>query len=60
MKGYKTLAFNLLWPLITVGLPVLADFNWGGYLPPTAAMLIQSAVNMALRMVTTTAVGQKL
>lgn len=58
MKGYRTLAINLA--IAVAG--VITAFNWGDVLPPTAAMLVTSVViplvNIGLRFITTTPVGQ--
>ncbi len=58
MKGYRTLAFNLL---VAAG-GVIVAFDWSSVLPPQyvgyAAIAI-SVINMGLRAVTDTAMGQK-
>ncbi len=59
MKGWKTLAFNGLAVIGGAALTWAAGIDWTQYASPTAAMLIVGAVNVALRLVTNTAPGQK-
>ena len=58
MKGYRTLALN---GALVVGAALLnwaAGVNWAEYVSPTVAVVLTGAVNIALRFVTTTPVGQ--
>ncbi len=58
MKGYRTLAFNLI--VATCG--VIVAFDWSSVLPPQyvgyAAIAI-GVINMGLRAITDTGLGQK-
>ena len=58
MKGFKTLAFNAL--VIAAGalLPWIAGLDWTDYVSPTVATIIVGLANIALRFVTTTAIGR--
>ena len=58
MKGFKTLAFNALIIVAGALLPWIAGLDWTEYVSPTVAMVIVGVANMALRFVTTTAVGK--
>lgn len=59
MKGFKTIIFNLLLALLAVILPALSDFNWEAFVSPSLALGIAAAINIALRFITNTGVGQK-
>ena len=58
MKGYRTLAVNVI--IAIVG--VLTAFNWADVLDPKWALLVTTVVipmvNVAMRAITTTAVGK--
>jgi hypothetical protein len=58
MKGWKTLAFNGAVAVGVAGLSWAAGVNWTEYVSPTTAVLIQSVVNIGLRMVTNTPAGK--
>ena len=59
MKGWRTLAFNLAWVVLTV---VVADTSWVDRVPPKyafLAMLFVNFANIGLRFITTTPVGRE-
>lgn len=58
MKGFRTVIINVLIVMITAGLQHLAGINWIELVGPTLAAVIVAAVNIALRAVTTTAIGK--
>lgn len=58
MKGWRTLAFNFAWLLLTV---VVADTSWVDRVPPkytVLAMLFVNFANIGLRFITNTPVGR--
>lgn len=59
MTGYKTLIWNALLVALGAVVPYLASVQWTDYVNPTAAVVIVAVINVALRMVTTTAIGGK-
>lgn len=58
MKGFRTLAVNAGLAAAGAGLTYLAGVNWVEYVSPTIAVVAMAMVNMALRLITTTAVGK--
>jgi hypothetical protein len=59
MQGYRTLAFNALVVVLGALLPWAASVDWTQYVSPQVAVLILGAVNIGLRLVTSTAVGAR-
>lgn len=57
MKGWKTLVFNAAVAAAGGLVPFLASVDWTQYVSPNVAILIVAGINIALRFVTTTAVG---
>ncbi len=57
MKGWKTLVFNAAVAVAGGLLPFLASVDWTEYVSPNVAILIVTAVNLGLRVITTTPVG---
>ena len=56
MKGWRTLAFNAgIIALVALGHWALG-VNWADYVSPQWATVVMGAVNIVLRLVTTTAV----
>lgn len=58
-KGYRTLLINGAVVVGTAALTFISGVEWAEYVSPTAAMIILAAANMALRIITTTPVGEK-
>ncbi len=59
LKGWRTIAFNLLLVVVPPALTYLAGLNWEQYLSPTWAPVIAGFIGIALRAVTTSPVGKK-
>ncbi len=65
MKGFRTIAFNLIIGVLAVGFEVttwLTTFDWTTVLSARqagVAILAVNAANIVLRFVTTSAVGQR-
>lgn len=59
MKGYRTLIFNGLGVVGTAALTWALGVNWAEHVSPTVAMVIVGAANIALRLITTSPVGNK-
>jgi hypothetical protein len=58
IRGYRTLAVNFG---IAIGMAALGwagSVDWSQHLDPTTAAIVVTVVNIALRFVTTTPVGQ--
>ena len=58
MKGFRTLGVNAALAAASAGLTYLAGVDWSAHVSPTAAVVAVALVNMALRLITTTAVGK--
>lgn len=58
MTGFKTLIFNGLMVVSAALLPFLAGIEWTQYVSPTIAVIVVGAINIGLRFVTKTPVGQ--
>lgn len=58
MTGYKTLIWNALLVIVGALLPWLAGVEWTQYASPTVAAIIVAAVNVLLRVWTTTPIGK--
>ena len=59
MKGFRTLAVNAAMVVIGALLPWAAGVDWTQHVSPTTAVFIMGAVNIGLRLITTTPVGAK-
>lgn len=59
LKGWRTLGWNLLLVIAPPALTYLAGVNWADYVNPTYAAMVAGVVGIALRVVTTSAVGRK-
>lgn len=59
MTGYRTVVFNLLVIVLVGGLHALVGTDLTGIFGPTWSVVIIAGANFILRLVTTTAVGQK-
>lgn len=59
MKGYRTLAFNAGIVAGTALLHFGASVDWSQYVSPSTAVMLAGAANIALRLVTTTPVGER-
>lgn len=58
MKGYRTLAFNGVVVAVTALLTWASGIDWTQHVSPTTAMIVVGAVNIGLRILTTTPVGK--
>lgn len=58
IKGLRTLIINGAIVVGTAALTYLAGVDWSQHVSPTIAMIIVGAVNIGLRFVTNTPVGQ--
>lgn len=58
MKGYRTLAINAGIVAGTALLGWAAGVDWSQYVSPTVAVVITGVVNIGMRFVTTSPVGQ--
>lgn len=59
MKGYRTIAVNGLIAALVGGSQYLLGVNWTEIVSPNTAMIITLGINVLLRVVTTTKIGQK-
>lgn len=59
MKGFRSLAFNGLVIAAGAVLPWAAGIDWTQYVSPSLALVIVAALNVGLRLLTTTPVGTK-
>ena len=59
MKGFRTLAINAAIIALGALLPWAAGIDWTQYVSPSLAVVIVGAINIGLRLVTTTPVGSK-
>jgi hypothetical protein len=59
MKGYRTVAVNGLIAALIGSSQYLLGVNWQEMVSPNAAMIITLGINVLLRIVTTTKIGQK-
>jgi hypothetical protein len=57
MKGLRTLLINGATVVGTAALTWAVGVDWTQYVSPTTAVIIVAAVNMGLRVITTTPVG---
>ena len=58
MKGYRTLALNGALVVGTAALTWIVGVDWTSYVSPSTALILTGAANLALRLVTSTPVGQ--
>jgi hypothetical protein len=58
LKGFRTIIVNALLAGSVPVLDSLASVNWVELLGPTGAMVAVAAINIVMRMITTTPVGQ--
>lgn len=58
MKGYRTLAINGVVIALGALLPWAAGIDWTQYVSPEVATVIVGALNIGLRLITTTPVGK--
>jgi hypothetical protein len=59
MKGYRTLAVNGAIVTGTALLSWAGGVDWGQYVSPTTAFFLMGAINIGLRVITTTPVGRR-
>lgn len=59
MKGFRTLAINGIVVIGGAALTWASGIDWSQYVSPTAALVIVGAVNIGLRLITTTPVATK-
>lgn len=59
MKGFRTLAAGFAMAVLPVAVTYLAGVDWTQYVGPNVALVISGVVTIALRFVTSTAVGSK-
>jgi len=57
MKGWRTLILNGAIVIGTAALTWAASVNWSEYISPSTAVIVTAALNMGLRLVTNTPVG---
>lgn len=57
-EGWRTIAVSVAIAAGTAALSKLAGINWVDIVGPTWAIGIVSAINIAMRMITTTPVGE--
>ena len=58
MKGYRTLAANAAMVAAAALLSWAAGIDWSQHVSPTTAVIIMGAVNIGLRLITSTPVGK--
>ena len=58
MKGFRTIIINVLIAMLGAALPILANVDWTEFVSPTIALVIVAAINVGLRIITTTPIGQ--
>ncbi len=58
VKGWKTLLWNGGFAAVVGLLTYLAGVDWTMHVDPTIAMFLVAAVNVGLRVVTTTPIGK--
>lgn len=56
MIGFRTVIWNLALVMLGAGLPYLAGIDWTQYVSPAVAAIIVAAVNILLRLMTSTPV----
>ena len=59
MKGWRTLVWNVVIVMGGAALAWASGIDWTQYFSPTVAMFVVAGVNVALRVVTNTPVGEK-
>jgi hypothetical protein len=59
MKGYRTISINAAIAMLVAGSQYLLGVDWKEIVSPNTAMIITLGINVLLRVVTTTKIGQK-
>ncbi|MDZ4346700.1 MAG: hypothetical protein U1E51_30170 [Candidatus Binatia bacterium] len=59
MKGWRSVAIQVLIVALTAGLSFLADFDWITAVGPTLATVILGVIATIMRLITTGPVGTK-
>lgn len=59
LKGYRTLLVGLAMAVIPPALTYLAGVDWNATIGASGAFVISAVIQVAMRLVTTTPVGQK-
>lgn len=57
-KGWRTIFWNIAGAAGAAGLQAAGAVDWSQYVSPTTAIALSAALNIGLRVITTTPVGQ--